>query len=247
MGKQPSFFGLAKQSLWVWLGGTFLFVGLIVLLIGPVLAFQELRYRRDGVSVVGTVVTRDIKTDYRPGSGGGSRSRNIHYRVRYRFTTPDGRTVEGTDLVSRGTWSALREEGPVDVQYIEGDPAANRVREGSNSLATIIPFVLGAIFTPLGGFFFLKGVRRVRRQLQLLREGPLTEGIVTAVAESNLTVNGRRQWILRYRYPDHSGEPHDGASRELSPEQASGWRVGDRGGVRFDARRPAESIWLGRE
>ena len=113
---------------------------------------------------------------------------------------------------------------------------------------------IGLLLLLLGGLLARAGWRRAKSQLRIVREGIETEATVTAVARARLQPTGSRYdfstragtQIIRYGYVDRSGTAHQGRSGYLPFEQATGWKPGDRGLVRFDPANPAESVWMGR-
>ncbi len=104
----------------------------------------------------------------------------------------------------------------------------------------------GLILTAIGGRLVSTALGRLRTEERLLREGLSAEAEVVAVEETNVRFNRQRQWVIRYRYTDRMGEAHEGRSGYLDPDEAAAWKTGDRGVARFDPRRPAVSIWLGK-
>ena len=117
---------------------------------------------------------------------------------------------------------------------------------------------LGAIATLAGGgpvglaalavavYFILKGTGQLWLDHRLRRDGVPAQAAVVSVVQSDLRINFQFQWALTYRYTDHLGQAHEGRSGYLSPEEASVWKIGDTGTIRYDRHRPRESIWLGR-
>ena len=113
---------------------------------------------------------------------------------------------------------------------------------------------IGLFLLLLGGLLARAGWRRAKGQLRIVREGIETEATVTAVARARLQPTGSRSVlstrrgtrIIRYGYVDRSGTKHQGKSGYLPFEQAVDWKPGDRGVVRFDPAKPAESVWMGR-
>jgi hypothetical protein len=81
------------------------------------LAAQASCYERAGVTVRGVVLS---KSPARPGS-------RAKHTVEYRFTTVEGQAVTGRSDVLPATFAALREQGPVEVQYLPQQPHVNRV------------------------------------------------------------------------------------------------------------------------
>jgi len=78
----------------------------------------------------------------------------------------------------------------------------------------------GVIATLVGGFLFFQSLRRVRMEQRLRRAGIVTEATVTAVTESNFSVNRVLQWVIRYRYADYRGGSYEGQSGYISAEEA---------------------------
>ena len=97
----------------------------------------------------------------------------------------------------------------------------------------------------MGGLIFLNGMRGIARELSLARNGLITTATVTDVSESDVSFNGIAQWRIRYRYHDQRGREHAGESGPMPPEEARDWQAGKQGHVRFDARAPKKSVWIG--
>jgi hypothetical protein len=223
-------------------GGVWLLVG-AGFLVGGLVAYRlEERYRAEGQPSDAIVLEKSIDRARR---GTGNR-RSTDYRVRYRFTTADGRTVEGSDSVDVGTWEALEERGPIRVRYLPDSPDESRVDAESDRWVPLILAGVGLVLTPVGGVILATGWRQWRTHRRLRAEGAPAEAIVTAVHQTRVSVNRVRQWRIRYRYRDHLGQTHEGKSGYLSPDEVEEWREGDRGAVRFDRNRPDVSVWLGR-
>jgi hypothetical protein len=228
-----------QRSFWLWFGGIWCVVGLPFLVIGIVTAHTERTYQREGHVIPGIVVSKEMRR--------ATKDQSTSYRVTYRFTTPHERVVEGHSSVSRDTWEALTEEGPVAVRYLPQDPTTNRLEGESDWLFALIFLGFGCVFAPVGGVLVLKDVRRLRMERRLLQSGLVTEGTVTEVTESHLRVNRRTLWVIHYRYQDHLGRPHEGQSGYLDAEEAAMWRNGDTGTVRFDRHHPGHSLWIERQ
>jgi hypothetical protein len=73
-----------------------------------------------------------------------------------------------------------------------------------------------------------------------------TEGTVFRAGPTDLSINRIAQWRIHYRFRDQFGRAYEGQSHPVSPEEGSAWKVGDKANVRFDRRRPENSLWLGR-
>ena len=113
----------AKGSLLPFLRWGFLIFGLIFFR----LSCEEDYYEKGGARVQGIVLQKTYSQGTRSTGGrGGSSSK--HY-VSYRFTTKEGRTIEGRYDVLPGTWQKLKERDPVTVEYLPDSPDTNRIPE----------------------------------------------------------------------------------------------------------------------
>jgi hypothetical protein len=88
--------------------------------------------------------------------------------------------------------------------------------------------------------------RKLVQAAGILRHGLVTEGTVVRTEPTATSINRVTQWQIRYSYRDHIGRTQEGVSHLLSPEDASLWKEGERGGVRFDPERPDISLWIGK-
>jgi len=156
------------------------------------------------------------------------------------------KVFEGNTVVSPQEWDQLEEGKPVQIRYLPHAPQSNRLAEKSTWGDAIVNLLLGVGVGALGGVLFAKGFRSARREVRLRREGVTTQGTVLDIGPSWLAINRVRQMEVRYRYTDHTGQTHEGKSDPLSPDEADAWRPGETGTVRFDRKRPQESIWIGR-
>ena len=111
--------------------------------------------------------------------------------------------------------------------------------------------VLAATLTVIGAACLVVawGVRR--REARIWRSGYPAEATVTSVKDTSFQVTGRYdeepRWEIQYSYQDLSGHIHTGKSGYVPQHIASTWRVGDKGPIRIDDCRPAESVWIGRK
>lgn len=240
MNGAPTVMKLAKRSVWLLIGGVFLSVGLVFLIIGVPLMLGEQRFDAEAQATDGMVLTKTIRranTDNR---------QSTEYRVMYRFTAADGRTIEDSDAVGVEAWEALAEQGPVAVEYLASDPETNRVAGADGWLLVGITLVLGGVLAAVGGVLFFFALRRLLLQRRLWRSGLSAEGEVTGIEETNVKFNDRRLWRFTYRYVDHRGQSQTGKSGLLSFREATACQVGDSGDVRYDAEHPERSLWAGK-
>ena len=231
---------LATRSFWLLFGGVFLSVGLVFLLTGVPLMLGEQRFEAEAQAAEGTVLTKTIR---RANTDDGN---STEYRVTYRFTATDGRTIEDSDALGVEAWEALTEQGPITVEYLARDPETNRVAGADSWLLVGITLVLGGVLAAIGGVLFFAALRQVLRQGRLWRSGLVAAGEVTGVDETNVRVNRRQMWRFTYRYLDQKGKGQTGRSGYLSFREATAWQAGDRGEVRYDAEHPERSLWVGK-
>ena len=160
MFKKGSFFSMAIQSFWIRFGSMWLFVGMPFLIIGIYTATQTVtqqeRFQKEGQSTQGMVLTKALQ--------GGKKSSDSSYRITFRFTTADGKVMNGSASVSPELWDELEERRPVQVTYLPNKPQSNRV-DGKKIdwMLPIVFAIIGGIFTSLGGFVLIKALRQIGR------------------------------------------------------------------------------------
>ena len=226
-------------------GGIWLVAGIGVLIGGIAMWQHEERFAAEAVTTEGKVLTRDIRTAHSSSSSGSSTS--TEYWVSYRFHAPDGITREGDSKVDVHVWERLQEQGPVAVSYLTSDPATNRVAGEPDRVGPGIMIGLGGIFSLAGGTIVLFSLGKHLSRARLLRDGMSAAATITAVEETNFSINRVPQWLVRYRYNDHRGRTHEGKSSYLSPQEANNWNEGDTGKVKYDRERSNKSLWVGSE
>jgi uncharacterized protein DUF3592 len=227
----------ARTFFWL-AGGLFLFVGLGLLYGGIQEATQERAYREEGQAVEALVVSKSIHRASRDGNS------STKYEITYRFTTTEGRTLEGIDAVTVDEWERLEPGSAFRITYLPGTPETSRA-EGAGGMASAYGMMgLGSLLALVGGFFLVSSLRRLLKERRLLRHGMTAQAAVVAIEPSDFAVNRVRQWNVRYRYQDHLGQRQEGTSSPLPPDQAHAVRVGDTVEVRFDSERPGESVWV---
>lgn len=230
--------GFMARNFGLVFGGIWLVVGLPFLLIGLAQWYSQTRFSEDAVQVRGTVIAKEISR--------ASRNRSTEYEVAYRFTGPDGELIQGQQEVSSDLWDSLTERGPVEIEYLPGDPHTHRVAGETDWVFILVFSILGGMFTGAGGVIFGISLKNRLARSRLLDHGQPATATVTKVQESNMSVNGRRQWRIIYRYLDMYGVQHEGKSGYLPPDEAHRWEPGDQGRIYHDPQAPEKSAWVGR-
>lgn len=238
--RDRSFWPLARRSVGVWFGGFFVLLGLPWFVVNGVLPFYaDWQFAREGRSTQGMVLTKEIRRT------GSTRSETLHYDVTYRFAVA-GETIEGRDELTLEDWKRLVEREPADVLYRAQNPSSNRLTGHRPWFMKTFFGLLGLVFAVVGSTMLVRSVRNARLEWHLRQHGVRTRGTVTELSDRNLKLNGAQQWRLQYEYRDPYGHRHV-KTVDMPHDEAQRWKVGDAGGVLYDAARPAEAVWIGRE
>ncbi len=144
----------AKNSLWPFLRWGFLIFGLIFFR----LSCEEGAFKKGGVTTQAVVLQKTYTRETQ--STSGSRSTPSRRSVSYKFTTRDGRTVEGRYDVLPQTWEKLKEGEPVVIEYLPDSPSTSRIpdQRASFGIWRIMALVLLVSSTVL----FIMGWRQKR-------------------------------------------------------------------------------------
>lgn len=236
-GGLASLLVVARRSFWLLFGGIWLLAGTTMLVVGIGMALEERRWDM-AVEATGMVLTKDIV----PADSDSS----TQYRVRFRYPTQDGGSAEGDQQVDVATWEALAERGPITVYYLPGSSEAPRLDPDPEPFGPLIFLAFGIVLGGVGGVLFGRALRDVFRARRLIESGTDADATVTAVEGTDVSFNRRPQFRVRYSYRDTAGATHTGDSGYLEWEEASTYADGDTVAIRYDPRRPADSVWLGR-
>jgi Protein of unknown function (DUF3592) len=105
---------------------------------------------------------------------------------------------------------------------------------------------VGVVVAVAGAFLFGRALRGILEARRVLRLGRSTVATVIAVEETNISVNGRQQFKVRYSFRDERNQPHEGDSGYLGWTDAASWKPGQSVAIRYDPDRPNESVWIGK-
>jgi hypothetical protein len=155
IGKQ-SLWRAASGEFWVWFGSGWFLVGAVFLSIGLALMVSESRYRTDGVTSEALVTNKEQRE---------GENNSVEYRIDYRLDTPQGQ-VDGSSQVPEEMWNKLQVNSPVLVVYRAHKPSANRAQGQDNWLLIAILTPLGAFFFGLGAILLVKSLRDLRKAMQ---------------------------------------------------------------------------------
>jgi hypothetical protein len=219
-------------------GGIWFLVGLPFAVVGVYVWTAEREFERDARVARGIVLSKDIN---RSRNNNGSTSTS--YSVRYRFTPPGGRALEGASGVDRDDWNQLSEREPIDIAYLPSDPSNNRVRGTRKMVLAWIFTGLGSLFTVAGAVILAFGLRGSARHKRLRATGMTADAVVTRVLPANVRVNKRQQARVLFEFRDDRGGTHAGKSSLMPIDEAMAWKAGDGITIRYDRDRPKDSLW----
>jgi len=160
---EPRPIGVIRFSAWIGCGGFLLIIGLVWLLLSDLILRQERLFHAEGVTANALVLTKSIRVV----TGNNSQYLWREYHVGYRFATPDGEWVEGSDTVSLGMWRSIRERDLIPIIYLPERPARSRLVANDPGPDPQTGFVLGGTLTAVGmlllGYYGLFVAARKRR------------------------------------------------------------------------------------
>jgi len=227
----------AKRSFWLLFGGIWLVAGVTLFLVGIGMAIEERRWA-DAIETTGMVLTKVIV----PADSDSS----TEYRVTFRYVDERGQTREGDQKVEVATWEALTERGPVDVFHLRDSSEQARLDPRPAVVGAAIFLIAGFVTGSVGGILAGRALRDLARARRLLSTGVSVEATVTAVEPTDVSYNQRPQYRVRYAYRAADGSTYPGDSGYLEWDEASGYSAGDPVAIRYDPKRPSESVWIGR-
>jgi Protein of unknown function (DUF3592) len=134
-------------------------------------------------------------------------------RNHYEFSVA-GMTHTGA---SYSTGASVATGESVTVEYDEDDPAQSRI-EGLRR-ATFGPWLaFVGIFPLVGVGMFVPAILRGLKRNRLLREGLMAQGKLISKEPTNITINDRRLWELRYEFTARDGRRCEASARSTNTE-----------------------------
>ncbi len=234
---QPTVFSFARHSFRLWVGGILLWCGVLFTWIGGDAFLSERRYRDEARIGRAEVAGKAMQP--------ATSNTSTRYEVTYRITLPGGARAERTEAVDVTVWERLDVGSTVNVQYFSGNPDSVRLAREPRVANNAVPLALGLALAPVGLWLLAGGIRDVRRNVRLLRHGMPADATVVAVEETNVRINRKTQWRIRFRYRDRTGEEREATSGYMPASQAREWKRGDTGRVHVDPERPDHALWIG--
>jgi hypothetical protein len=236
MASSTSLVPYLRRTPSLWIGVFLLLPGLVFGILGLSLAISDARFASDGTTVQGIVLSKDIRS--------ATNSTGTSHSVRYRFTLPDGRAFEGSNLVDVRDWERLEEGGPIAIDYLASDPSSNRTASSGSPVWEVLLLGLATAALLAGGYLVLRGTRTLMEDRRLLRVGVRARATIGAIEPTNIWINRRVQWEIAYRYLDVVGHAHERQSWTMPELQAKEFSRGSHGAILYDPERPERSLWL---
>lgn len=153
---------------WLLVGGAVFMVGALFFCLGlsewlEIDGLDE-RFQQHGRTAQGTVLTKAITSS----SGGGILKRpqasSPNYNVTYRFSTPEGKELEGSAGVYLETWNKLAEGAPIQITYLPAEPLKNRIEGRTDLGSAVVGLLMGGLLAVGGGALFFWDLRRFVRK-----------------------------------------------------------------------------------
>jgi hypothetical protein len=229
-----------RRSFLLWFGLIFSAVGLVAAYGGVQEWRAQQHFEQEAVPAQATILNKSIEKAARDGNP------RTKYLVTYRFAPAESAPIDQTSEVSVDEWERLDEGSPFPIRYLPSDPQNAQTNTDSQWWIPLIFVAGGLLFTSIGIGVAWSDLRHVLLVVRLSTRGHPAEGTVRKVWPTSTSINRVPQWRLSYEFRDHVGRTQQGESHLLSPDEASEWREGDIGAVRFDRDRPEDSVWLGK-
>lgn len=228
-------FNYIRGSFFFWFGLLFAIVGTPFLVIAVYQLKIEREVLTDGVFANATLVEKGH-------SSSGSSSSN--YWLKYVFNDPHGAEHIRQAQVKWEQWRQFKDGDTLPIRYMPENPDRNRLGGEIDDAWWVLPAVfgvLGVVFGGLGWTFVIVAIRKIMRQLSLLRTGSVVDGDITSFEfDPSVRINGRNPPFFRYHY-FVDGKKHTGRSPDLPFRMMGQWNHGDKIRVFYDPKQPENS------
>lgn len=177
-------------------GGVFVFVGIIMLIVGVVLFNSNKNFKESAMEVTGVIT--DI-TNYYDSDG------DEHHNVWVEYSVGGSYYNEKIGFYSSSMYEGKEIDLLVDPQY------PTRVHSASGDVFMVCIFAgMGLLFSCIGGSVFVIGIRKGNKRNKLIAQGHSVLAQVTGgYLCHNYSVNGRHPYKLECKYEDiYSGITH---------------------------------------
>jgi Protein of unknown function (DUF3592) len=210
--------------------GLFLLIGLIFAVVGYFLYRSGQDFEAHGVDVMGRVESRWESTRDCTSNNSTQRRTCTDYNVEYSFEV-GGTTQRGRGKTDFDTYAGLGEGDPIKVRYLANDPTSSATSFDPERVdASGGRTLMGMIFGGLGGLLAVVGggglfwLRRAGLQRAALRDtGIARSAVVQSLDETNMRVNRRMLWRMRWK--DDAGATGESRARRREDLPEPGERI----------------------
>lgn len=224
----------------------FLVIGSVFSVVGWLSWRSAQEFQANGVDVMGRVEKRWESThDCKDNNSNVTRT-CTDFNVGYAYEVA-GKTLHDSATTDYNTYADLAEGTPIKLRYLPGDPGDSVTSFDPDTVdAAGGMTVLALVFGGLGGLFVLFGgggllwlIRGALRRNRVRDGGTARGAVVLAREETNVRVNNRVQWRIRWK--DDTGAM--GQSRAQPPDGLP--EVGARITVYADPTGRLPAVWEG--
>jgi hypothetical protein len=230
----------------LWMGLLFAFVGMALIALGLWIWGWEQGFQSRAIRTVATVTGKEKGRVPK-----GKNSSEIAFFLVYTFRDDAGRQQQGKMGASFEDWRRAKRGDMLEIEYDSTSPATSR-RAGTEAHAEWGLLILGGI----GGLFTLFGISLTSiaalasgQRTRLVRFGTPALGVVDEVIENESPLKVAGTYRLTYRFTDGNGQTWEGRGPPQPWSLAGRWDPGETILVLYDPRNPRRNepdIWEAR-
>jgi hypothetical protein len=174
-------------------------------------------------------------------SDGHSRRKNYD-KVKYQFTTEDGKNINNEVVVSGGIGSDQRKGGNIKIIYDSNDPSKNQPYDNllESSLLSLLIFLFPAIEIVML-YFCIKRANRINR---LFRIGMETKANVSYIRVTGRKNNKPSSATVEYTFKDGNNKNYEGRTKSAPYKNTHNITIGDEINILYNPKNPKETVWI---
>lgn len=204
-------------SMDVLFGFLFQFVGVGFMIAGNDAAdFKSLMYFRASDPLTSGVLTEKVESGARHSEKRGSSYYMYEYHYKYAVGS---KSYQGMSFARENRMTSGTE---IQVAYVPEKPEMSRIAGMTSAPFISTGFCMGipgAVVALIGIAWFFGGFWKTTRTILLLRNGLLTNGIVTGRIATNTTIGGKRVYKIHFQFTHEDGRTCTGCVTTHETEQ----------------------------
>jgi|GEM_PF-6288115 len=216
-----------------WLALIFVLPAVILTLISVFEARKANRLEDAGGQTQATILEKDVRV-----TTDSDGDRRTSYYLTFRFDH-ERQEVTDTDSVSRSFFNSLEVGDTTLIRYWLEDPMVNEIRPGSSGTAALITKILAVVFWVIAGIWGERSWLKASRAVKVREKGERRSAEVIEHVRTNVTVNKRRMYRLKWR--DEAGA--EGQSMWVSGHDLDSYPEGAELAVFADPRGKWPAMW----